>query len=299
MDLRKKVIARGICIVALTLVVCGAGCTKGDAVVVGSKDFTEQILLGEIVAQLLEARDVSVERRFNLGGTFICHQAIVSGELDVYVEYSGTAWTAILDGPALADRTALSSRLRERYASELGLTWGEPFGFDNSFAILMRRDEAARLGIRTISDLRDHQSVLRFAAGHEFLERDDGYPGLIEDYGLDFELEPRATGFGLMYQALQQGQVDIIAASATDGLIEVYDLLVLEDDRSFFIPYEASLVFRPEAAAAYPAILDVNRRVAGSMSRETMRRLNRRVDEGEDPRRVVRDFLMGEGSRLR
>lgn len=296
---------RRLSLVALAALAVGAtGCAKRDTVVVGSKDFTEQILLGEIVAQQLEARGVPVERRFNLGGTFICHQAIVSGALDIYVEYSGTAWTAILDEPPPAEVSTLTERLRERYPKDLGLVWGATLGFDNSFALIMRPELSDRWDVHAISELREHQDTLRFAAGHEFLERGDGYLGLMEAYELELAHEPIATGFGLMYQALREEKVDLIAASATDGLIDALGLRVLADDRGFFLPYEASLVYRPELADAHPELVDAEHALAGSLSREVMRELNRRVDEGEDPAVVAREFLtseraMGPSARVR
>lgn len=279
----------------LTRIVAAAllasACGGPPSVVVGGKDFTEQVVLGEMLAQLLEIEGIPVTRRLNLGGTFICHQAMLAGELDLYVEYSGTAWTAILREPPNRDKSAIAKALRDRYPAELGLAWGERLGFDNSFAVIARPE----LSVRTISELGEHQRTLRIAAGHEFLERGDGYRGLVSAYGLDFATEPTAVSFGLMYQALEEGKVDVVIGSATDGLIEKLGLRVLEDDLSFFLPYEASVVYRPELLDTFPAIGSVLASVSGILDGEAMRRLNLLVDEGGDPRAVVRAYLRNRG----
>ena len=209
-----------------------AACSGGPRpVVVGSKNFTEQVILGEIVAQLLEAHDVPVDRRLNLGGSFICHQALVSGGLDIYVEYTGTALTAILRQPFDYDAQKVYDRVRDVYRDDLNLEWSAPLGFNNTFAIIMTRARAGELGATKISDLAEHQTTIRPGAGHEFLEREDGLRGLTEAYELEFSIAPRGMELGLVYQALVEGQVDFVAGNSTDGLIEKFNLVVLEDDR--------------------------------------------------------------------
>lgn len=273
-----------------------AGCSGTDRIAIGSKNFTEQVLLGEIAAQLLEARGVPVERRLNLGGTFICHEALVSGDLDLYVEYSGTALTAILKEPVRHDPQKVYELVRERYRDELGLEWSAPLGFNNTFALVMRPGLARELGIERISDLADHEDTLRAGVGHEFLEREDGYRGLVEAYELAFTSEPRGMELGLIYQALAEEQVDVIAGSSTDGLIEKFDLVVLEDDRQFFPPYDAGAVFRPDAIARHPAVGEVIELLEGGIDEPTMRRLNRLVDdEGRSVREVVAELLRERG----
>lgn len=274
-----------------------ASCGHGErTVVVGSKNFTEQVVLGEILAQMLEARGVRVDRRLNLGGSFICHRALLSGDLDVYVEYSGTALTAILKQPVIHDPAAVFRRVRELYRSRFGLEWSEPFGFNNTFAVAMLPEKAKRLGIHTISDLKKHEDVLRPGTGHEFLEREDGFRGLTEAYGLAFSHPPRGIELGLIYRALTENEVDFVVGSETDGLIDRFDLAVLEDDRSFFPPYDAAAVYRPETLERVPELATVLRLLEGGIDEGTMRRLNRAVDdEGRAATEVVRSFLADRG----
>ncbi len=272
------------------------GCSGERPVVVGSKNLTEQVILGEILAQLLEARSVSVERRLNLGGTFICHRALLAGDLDVYVEYTGTALTAILKEDVSHDPEAVYRRVREVYRKDFGLAWNEPLGFDNTFAIAMKSDVAERLGIRTISDLKQHEETLRLGVGHEFLERADGLRGLIEAYDLKLGKRPRGIELGLIYQALMDGEVDFVVGSATDGLIDKFGLTVLEDDHSYFPPYDAAAVYRPSTAERVPALAEVLDLLEGAIDEADMRRLNRTVDdEGRAAADVVAAFLAERG----
>jgi len=271
-------------------------CSGERPVVVGSKNFSEQVILGEMLAQLLEARDVPVERRLNLGGTFICHRALLAGDLDVYVEYTGTALTAILKETVSHDAEAVYRRVREVYRKDLGLDWTEPLGFDNTFAIAMKPEVAEKLGIRAISDLKAHEGSLRPGFGHEFLEREDGFRGLVAAYDLSFKNPPRGIELGLIYQALIEGEVDFVAGSATDGLIDKYGLTVLEDDRSYFPPYDAAAVYRPSTAARVPALAEVLELLEGNLDEAAMRALNRRVDdEGRAASEAVASFLAERG----
>src|SRR3989441_7907107 len=211
-----------------------AGCAHGDRIVVGSKNFTESDLLGEIVAQQIERRTgLSVERRFHLGGTFVCHQAITSGRIDLYVEYTGTAYTAILKHAPVADRDSVYRSVARDYPERFGLVWGKPFGFNNTFAITVRRRDAARHGLRRISDLARVAPRWKAGFGYEFLERADGFRGLTSVYGLRFASPPTAMDLGLTYRALADGKVDVIAGNSTDGQIEALDLVALEDDRQY------------------------------------------------------------------
>ncbi len=271
------------------------GCSQ-SSVVVGSKNFSEQIILGEIVAQLLEERGVSVDRRLNLGGSFICHAALISGQMDVYIEYTGTALTAILKQPVLHEPEEVYRRVEEAYRERFGLAWGAPLGFNNTYAMAMRSDHAAQLQVSRISDLAPHVGSIRPGFGHEFLERQDGYAQLAEAYGLDFTIPPRGMELGLMYQALDEEIVDLIAGNSTDGLIEKLGLTVLEDDRKFFPPYYAAPVYRPEAARAYPALAEVIELLGGAISEAQMRALNRSVDVDRRHASVVaREFLSEQG----
>jgi glycine betaine/choline ABC-type transport system substrate-binding protein len=282
---------------ALALAALLAGCAGGPRpVAVGSKNFSEQVILGEILAQLLESRGVPVSRRLNLGGSFICHRALLAGDLDVYVEYTGTALTAILNQPVDHDARAVYRNVLEAYRSEFGLEWSAPLGFNNTFAIAMRPERAESLGIRAISDLKRHQDSLRPGFGHEFLERQDGFRGLVAAYGLDFAHPPRGIELGLIYRALMEDEVDFVAGSATDGLIDKFGLTVLEDDRGYFPPYDAAAVYRPETASSVPAFAETLRLLEGAIDGSAMRRLNRRVDdEGVSVPEAVRSFLAEKG----
>ncbi|NIR42716.1 MAG: ABC transporter substrate-binding protein [Gemmatimonadetes bacterium] len=270
-----------------------AACGGTDRVVVVSKNFTEQTILAELVAQQLERRtELAVERRFFLGGTFVCHRALVSGEADIYVEYTGTALTAILEKPPLNDPEAVYDTVSRVYGERFDLVWGEPLGFDNTFAILVRGDDARRLGLETISDVAAYTPDWRAGFGYEFMEREDGFPGLAEAYGLEFAEPSRTMDLGLTYRALADGQVDLIAGNSTDGLIAALDLVQLEDDRSYFPPYEAAPVIGAELLSRNPEIEAALDELGGRISDDEMRRLNYLVDvEHRDLAAVVRAWL--------
>lgn len=281
---------------AAALLLGAFACGRSAAVIVGSKNFSEQVILGEIVAQLLEDRGVSVDRRLNLGGTFICHAALKSGQMDVYVEYTGTALAAILKQPVLHDPEEVYRRVVAAYREQYGLAWGAPLGFNNTYAMAMRSEDAARLQIGSISDLAAHVDTIRTGFGHEFLERQDGYAQLTEAYGLEFAIPPRGMELGLIYEALDEDIVDLIAGNSTDGLIEKLNLTVLEDDRRFFPPYYAAPVYRPEAAQKHPALTEVIDLLGGAVDEPAMRSLNRMVDVDRRPAfDVAREFLLERG----
>lgn len=290
---RRWPIVTGAAIVALALGVSTiAASRRGEALRVGSKNFTEQLILGELIAQAIEREaGLRVERRLNLGGTFICDRALRGGELDAYVEYTGTALTAIFHEPATRERAAALARTRELYARS-GRTLLEPLGFNNTFAILVRGEDARTLGLRTISDLARQAPRWRAGFGYEFLERADGYTGLARTYGLHFATAPRVMDLALMYRALAARQVDVIAGDATNGLIERLDLVMLEDDRRYFPPYDAVPVVRTQVLLRHPAIGRALERLAGRITERDMRRLNYAVDgEKRDVAEVVRAFL--------
>ena len=274
----------------LLLVLVLAGCGGGRAdVVVGSKNFTEQRILGELVAQTAEAAGLRVDRRLDLGGTFVCDAALRAGQIDVYVEYTGTALAAILKEQPGPDRSAVLERVRRAYA-DAGLVWTAPLGFDNTFALVVRGADAAALGVKTISDAARHAGQWRAAFGYEFKERADGYPGLRRVYGLGFA-DVRIMDLGLLYRALVDRQVDVVAGNATDGQIESLGLTVLADDRHYFPPYEAAPVVRRATLERFPALATALDRLGGTLTAETMRRLNYAVDgEHRAPADVVRRF---------
>jgi len=288
-------VAAGVALVALAGVAAASalGSASRDTVIrVGSKNFTEQIILGEIVAQQLEAAGgIKVERRLNLGGTFICDRALRSGDIDVYVEYTGTADTAVFKNPVETDPARVLDRVRERYADG-GLTLLPPLGFENTFAILVRGEEARRLRLKTIEDAAPHTGGWQAGFGYEFLQRADGYPGLSQKYGLRFAAAPTAMDLSLIYRALAQKQVDLIAGDATSGLIQAYDLVMLQDNRHYFPPYGAVPVARRETLLRYPKARQALERLGGRITIEDMRRMNHAVDaERQDPSAVARDFL--------
>jgi len=257
---------------------------------IGSKNFSEQVILGEIAAQGLEARGVRVDRRLNLGGTFVCHQALKAGELGLYPEYTGTAFTAILARKPVSDPELVRAEVAKEYRKRWNLVWSPPLGFENTFALVMRRDEAARLHISKISDLAAHPEI-RPGFGYEFLEREDGFPGLAKTYGLRFSQRPVQMDLGLLYQALASRKVDLVAGNSTDGLIDAIGGVVVEDDRRYFPPYEAAFVLgaevwkRPEVRAFFESL-------AGTIDAATMRKMNAAVDKDKRrPEEVAREFL--------
>ena len=250
-------------------------------------------MLGEIVAQTLERAGLAVDRRLNLGGTALCHQALLSGHADVYVEYSGTALRDVLKERTRSDAREVLEVVRTRYRA-LGLEVGEPLGFNNTFALVMQRPTADRAGIRTISGLRPHAATVRVGLFGEFLEREDGLPGLMTAYDLRFGPPPREMDLGLLYQALLAGQVDLVVGSATDGLIAAHDLVVLEDDRRYFPPYDAVIVARTTAIERDRGLRGALAALAGGIDAAGMRRMNLAVDgEHRSPADVAREFLEG------
>ena len=268
------------------------GTTNGRRVVVGSKDFTESLILAELLAQTIESKTgVQVERQFELGGDLV-HRALVSGQIDAYVEYTGTAFTAILKHQPISDPRAVYEQVRRDYDEQFNCEWLKPLGFNNTFAILVRGDEARQLNLKTISDAAAYAPRWRAGFGQDFMSRADGYPGFARAYGLRFAEPPREMDLSLTYQALASRQVDLIAGNSTDGLIDRLGLVQLEDDRHYFPPYEAAPVFRRETLDRYPQIGEAVNQLAGKLTDAEMRRLNYAVDgDKRDVKEVVRDFL--------
>jgi glycine betaine/choline ABC-type transport system substrate-binding protein len=260
--------------------------------VVGSKNFTEQVILGELLAQHIEAKTgLRVERQLNLGGTFVCQQAITAGEIDLYVEYTGTAFTAILKHKPVNDPKPVYQQVKNEYAQRFGLDWTEPLGFNNTFAVIIRGDDARQLNLRTISQAAQYAPQWRAGFGYEFIERADGLAGLKKTYGLEFAESPRVMDLGLMYRALTEKQVDLVAGNSTDGLIASLGLAVLEDDRHYFPPYEAAPVVRQQTLHQHPELRQALQLLGGLISEEDMRRLNYQVDgEHRDVKQVVQEF---------
>ncbi len=272
-----------------------SGCGGRDRIVVGAKNFTESDLLAEIVSQQIERRTgLRVERRLHLGGTFVCHRAITAGQIDLYVEYSGTAFTAILKQAPLTDPDSVWRSVAAEYARRFRLTWTAPFGFDNTFAILVRRADADRYALKRVSDLARASPPRRWRAGfgYEFLERADGFEGLRRVYGLTFAGPPTAMDLGLTYRALAEGRADVIAGNSTDGQIAALGLVALADDRRYFPPYQAAPVVRSAVLARYPAVATALAELGGTISDDEMRRLNALADvEHRDIRELAREWL--------
>ena len=269
-------------------------CRSGERIVIGSKNFTEQVILGELLAQQIEnLTELQVVRRLNLGGTFICDQALRAGELDGYVEYTGTAYTAILKNEPIRDPKEVYQRVKEDYAKQ-GMEWLQPLGFNNTFAILIRSEVASRLGVRTISEIAPHTPNWLAAFGYEFIERADGFEGLSETYNLKFAEPPRVMELGLTYRALADERVDLIAGDSTNGLIAALDLFMLEDDKGYFPPYDAVPVFRRRTLEQYPQLREVLNGLGSTINEVQMRKMNSQVDEERrSVREVVEEFLAG------
>ncbi|HXA86694.1 MAG TPA: glycine betaine ABC transporter substrate-binding protein [Candidatus Dormibacteraeota bacterium] len=266
---------------------------KSSALAVGSKNFTEQLVLGELLAQYLgRFTPLPVDKRFYLAGSYICHQALLAGRIDTYVEYTGTALVAILKEKPASDHAAVFNTVKDLYSRRFGLEVFPSLGFDNTFAMVMRGSDARGLRLKTLSDAAAVSSHLRLGVGYEFLERPDGYKGLASKYGLKFAEAPRVMDLGLLYRALQNNQVDIVAGSNTDGLIAALDLVVLEDDQHYFPPYDAVPIVRRATIDRQPEIAAALKRLGGRISANDMRRMNYAVDgEKKDAAAVVKDFL--------
>jgi glycine betaine/choline ABC-type transport system substrate-binding protein len=271
------------------------GCIRRQGQIsVGTKNFTEQLILGEILAQTIEhSTSVPVERRFYLAGSYICHQAMLAGRIDMYVEYTGTALAAILkENPESLSSAEVLERVREQYRMKFNCDVLDPLGFNNSFAIVMRGEDARRFGIKNLSELEQFAPRLRFGLGYEFLERSDGFQGLAKTYGLRFMETPRVMDLGLLYRAIQNRQVDVVAGSNTDGLIAVLDLVVLNDDKHYFPPYDAVPIVRRDTMVQHRDVAENLRRLGGVISEDDMRKMNYAVDgQKKDASVVAREFL--------
>jgi len=259
-------VRRGGAFAAFAICALMAGCSppRPDHPVIGAKNFTEQVVLGELLAQEIEARsNLKVDRRFYLAGSYICQQALVSGHIDAYVEYTGTALTAILKQPVDRDPPRVLDTVRRLYEAKYGVSVSEPLGFENTFAMVIRGEDARRLGLETLSQAARYAPQWRLGVGYEFEQRPDGLPGLSAAYGLRFADSPRTMDLGLLYRALNARQVDMIAANSTDGPIQAFGMRVLEDDRHYFPPYQAVPLVRDEALERWPQMRAMNEAIDG------------------------------------
>jgi osmoprotectant transport system permease protein len=270
------------------------GGAKGR-VVVASKDFTESELLAEIVAEMLEARGVEVERQFDLGGN-LTHTSLLAARIDCYPEYTGTAYTAILQHKPVTDPRAVYDAVKQEYEEKFKVAVSDPLGFENTFAILMRGADARRLNLKTISEMASHAPTLRAGFGQDFMSRADGYPGFARAYNLKFAEKPREMDLSLTYIALSSNQVDVIAGNSTEGRITTLDLFQLEDDRHYFPPYEAVFLTRRDTLERVPVLAEVLSRLKNAITTDEMRRLNYQIDgEKRDRREVVSLWLKSKG----
>lgn len=288
--MKKPAFALGFPVLCLLLQ--SSACGSADAVVIGSKNFTEQVILGDLLARHIENQtNLEVDRRLNLGGTFICDWALRTGEIDGYVEYTGTAFTAILKNEPIRDPQEVYRRVKESYEKD-EIEWLEPLGFDNTYAIIIRAEDARRLGVRTISEAAAYTPQWVAGFGYEFIERADGFKGLSEVYSLKFATSPKVMELGLMYRALAEKEVDLIAGDSTNGLIDALRLFALEDDQQYFPPYDAVPIFRTETLQRYPQLRDALNMLAGVISEDEMRKMNYAVDGvGKTVKEVVSEFL--------
>jgi osmoprotectant transport system substrate-binding protein len=266
-------------------------------ITIGSKFFTEQVVLAELLAQHIEARTgIPVIRKTNLGGTLLVHKALLAGELDLYVEYTGTALTTVLNETPQGDSNVVYHRVKQLYSERFHLEVTEPLGFENTFAMVIRGDDAQKSHLQKISDLVPIAPKWRAGVGYEFLERPDGFPGLTQSYGLHFAGSPKVMDLGLIYRALVDHQVDIVAGNSTDGLIDSLGLVALADDRHYFPPYSAVPIVRQSAFAQFPPLRAALADLAGKLSAADIRRLNYAVDAAHrDAAAVVREFRFSKG----
>ncbi len=292
-------IGRLITTVAVTISLLLTSCAppRPSVPVIGTKNFTEQVVLGELLAQEIEAKShLKVERRFYLAGSYICQQALVSGRIDAYVEYTGTALTAILKQPLDRDQQRVLDTVRRLYAQRYNVTVAPPLGFENTFAMIIRGDDARRYNLRMLSQAAQYTPQWKLGVGYEFEQRPDGLPGLSKVYGLKFDGPPRTMDLGLLYRALNAHQVDMIAGNSTDGPIQAFGLTVLEDDKHYFPPYQAVPLVRDDALRRWPQIKMALDALAGRVTADDMRSMNEAVDgQHRDPAAVVREFREKKG----
>ena len=268
-----------------------------NQITIGSKNFTEQLILGEILAREIEAKtNLQVDRKLNLGGTFIAHKAVVAGEIDGYVEYTGTAFTGILERKPITNPQEVYKQVKQAYSQKFNLEVMQGLGFENTFAILIRRQDAEKLNLKTISEVAKYTPQWKAGFGYEFLDREDGFPNLAKTYNLKFSQPPQAMDLGLTYRALAEKQVDLIAGDSTNGLIAALNLFMLEDDRKYFPPYQAVPIFNKNTLKKHPEVAEAIAQLAGKISAEEMRQMNYQVDsQSRRVEEVAENFLKSEG----
>lgn len=292
---RRRSVLLGAIATGLTLAIgaCGSNTTT---IRVGSKDFPEQLIIGEMYAQVLEANGLNVERKLNLGATPVAQAALVQNQIDLYPEYTGTALMIVLKQPSERDRQVTYNTVKQGYRDEFDLVWLEPSPMNNSFALVVTQDTAAQYNLKTLSDWVKVADQFVMVGPPEFQEREDGIPGMQQVYG-DFQIkEFKAVEFGLRYRALVEKAAQIMVGATTDGEIAAYDLVVLEDDRNLFPPYQVAPVVRADTLERFPQVADLLNSVTNTLVESEMRDLNNQVTgEGREPAEVARDFLRQKG----
>lgn len=291
-----KVIALATVLLLLPSVVL-TGCSSSNTVTVGSKDFSENIVLGEIFAQLIEAKtDLKVIRKLNMGGTFVNFEAIKNGQIDLYPEYTGTALTAQLKMDVITDADETYRIVSEEFDKQFNIKWLKPLGFNNTYTLAVTNEIFETYRIETFSDLAAISENLVFGAEHEFFDRQDGFDGLVKTYGMKFKGEPKKMNVSLKYQAMGSGDIDVTDAFATDGQIKQYNLKVLKDDKNFFPPYYAAPIIRKEVLEKYPELEQILNSLEGLIDDETMMEMNYKIDvDNQDIKKVAEDFLREKG----
>jgi osmoprotectant transport system substrate-binding protein len=302
-----RTLFRNLCLIILLSTVCLVPACKEpqrSVIVIGSKFFTEQVILAELLAQHIEARTgIPVERKTNLGGTLLVHKALLAGQIDLYVEYTGTALTTILGEPLDRSNPADNNtsnpvypRVKQLYAQRFSLELTEPLGFENTFAMVIRGEDAQNLHVHTISDIARYAPRWRVGVGYEFLERPDGFRGWTDSYNLHFADTPRVMDLGLIYRALVDRQVDLVAGNSTDGLIDALNLVALEDDRHYFPRYDAVPIIRKSTLDRFPQLRATLKELGGKISESDIRKMNYAVDVlHQDAVGVVREFRLSKG----
>ena len=291
-----KVVALATVLLLLPSVVL-TGCSSSNTVTVGSKDFSENIVLGEIFAQLIEAKtDLKVIRKLNMGGTFVNFEAIKNGQIDLYPEYTGTALTAQLKMDVITDADETYRIVSEEFDKQFNIKWLKPLGLNNTYTLAVTNEIFETYRIETFSDLAAISENLVFGAEHEFFDRQDGFDGLVKTYGMKFKGEPKKMNVSLKYQAMGSGDIDVTDAFATDGQIKQYNLKVLKDDKNFFPPYYAAPIIRKEVLEKYPELEQILNSLEGLIDDETMMEMNYKIDvDNQDIKKVAEDFLREKG----
>jgi osmoprotectant transport system substrate-binding protein len=286
----SKMWNRSLFLLPALLLLTGCG-SSGSRIVVGSKNFTESLILGELIAQEIEAdTKLQVERKFNLGG-FVAHQGLLSGAIDIYPEYTGTAYSAILKLPPLKDSKQVYQTVQQNYNQKFKLEWTEPFGFNNTFALIVRGEDARKFKLKTLSQAAQQAPQWKIAVGYEFLDREDGFKGLIKTYGLKFAAPPVGMDLNLVYRALKDKQVDMAVGNSTEGVLSKLDLVILEDDKRYFPPYDAAPVVRQATLTQHPELRPVLKNLGSKLSEKQMQQLNEQVDQQKKPvAQVVKEF---------